>query len=120
MEKKQKTIEKSIVRRISKNEDQYILKCGSGDFKSGLCQIIGWHKRLVQDPKQILFADIDLLTTHAKELMSENHYEHFVECGVPALLVGWAKTGFVNPRFLKAPNKALGDFDKSEGEKDGK
>jgi len=115
MEKKQKITKNSTVQRIPKNEYRYILKHGSGDFKSGLCQIIGWHKRLVQDPKQVLFADIDLLTSHAKELMSENHYNHFVECGVSALLVGWAKTGYVNPKFLKAPNKNLGDFDKSEG-----
>lgn len=109
---------KTMVRRIPFNEDQYVLDFGKGDFRSGLSQLIGWHKMLFQDPKAVLFKDIEQLSNHAKELLPENHYEHFVETGVPALLVAWVKSGKVNPSFLKSPNKAIDDFSNKKSGKE--
>jgi len=113
-------IEKTIVRRIPKNEDGYILKQGDGEFRSGLSQIIGWHKQLTRDPKQIIFADVDMLTQHAKEFMEENQYEHFIKSGLASVIVGWAKTGRVNPGLLKSPNKAIDEYQRKEDSVDAK
>lgn len=106
---------KSMIKRIPRNEYFYIEKCGEGNFRSGLSQIIGQHKSLMRDPRQILLDDIATLSDHARTLLSENHYEHFVESRVPAFLVRWVQTGKVDASFLKAPNKDLDSFTEEDG-----
>ena len=108
--------EKSIVRRVPTEVDKYIEQYGQGDFKYGLRQIIDWHKRLVKQPEQVIFADIDQLATHVKELLPDNHYEHYLNSGLPQLLVAFAKSGRVNSRILteKRPEKSIDNFSEDD------
>ena len=115
--KSQQKPQKSVVRRIPIYVDRYISSQANGDFKSGLSQIVGWHKALMKDPKQVLMNDIESLVEHARELLPENHFEHFVNSQVPHLLVGWVKTGRVDPSLLRAPNKSIDEFAKDKNEK---
>jgi len=84
---------------------------GEGDWRHGLIKVVNIYE--TTDPSRVLLEDVDRLSEHAKELLSDNHYEHSVESGVPQLLVGWIRSGRVNPDKLKSPNKVLDGFQKN-------
>jgi len=117
MEKK-KTQKKnrSTVTRIQNSDMNYIKKIGDGDIKLGLNRIFSQHKSFMRDPKEIIKKDIVQLGEDAKQFLPENHYEHYVGCNLPALLMNWADTGRVDTRFLKSPNKDLDSYSKKEDE----
>jgi len=114
MEKKDNIKNKKYpIKRIPIKQLRKLEQIGEGDWRGGLIKIISIYETI--DPSRILLEDIDRLSEHAKELLSENHYEHFVESGVPHLLVAWVRSGRVNPSNLKSPNKVLDVFKKKKG-----
>lgn len=90
---------------------------GEGEWKHGLIKVVNVYE--TTDPSRVLLEDIARLTDHAKEFLSDNHYKHFVESGVPHFLVSWVKSGRVNPNNLKSPVKVLDEYHK-EKDKDAK
>ena len=104
----------SVIQRIPRSEFEFLKSCGGGNWRMGLSQLIGWYKRLNQDPTAILEKDIDILLDDASKYLPDNHMKHFVDCGYPALLRYWARSGKIDLRLLKTPNKALDDFDKKK------
>lgn len=99
-------------KRIPMKQLRKLEQIGEGNWRDGLTKAISIYETI--EPSRILLEDIDRLSEHAKELLSENHFEHFIESGVPRLLVAWVKSGKVNPAALKPPNKALDEFQKKE------
>jgi len=111
MEKKDKIKNKKYpTKRIPIKQLRKLEQIGEGDWRHGLIKVINIYETI--EPSRVLLEDIDRLSEHAKELLSENHFEHFVESGVPHLLVAWVKSGKVDPNNLKPPNKALDEFEK--------
>ena len=88
---------------------------GEGNWRDGLIKVINIYE--TTDSSRVLLEDVDRLSEHARELLSENHYKHFVESGVPQFLVAWIKSGKVNPNRLKPPNTVLDEFQKDRGGK---
>jgi hypothetical protein len=93
-------------------------KIGGGEWRRGLEKVINIFDIVERDPSIVLQKEFDFYTSLIKAVSSENHYEHFVDSGIPAVHFNFHKTGYVNSKYLKKrQEKPIDDFDKKGDDK---
>jgi len=118
MERKEKNKNcKYPPKRIPMDQLQKIEKIGGGNWRRGLTILIAEHERLERDPTVILGKELDYFGNLVKAHLTDNHYEHYIESGLPRFLRCFIKTGKVNKELLY-PGRREKSFDKFKDEEE--
>ena len=104
MEKKKapKKASKTVTIRITIDQKQKLNTLGKGNHRHGLAELIGVHKLVTQQPAMILNKDLELYLSHMETFCPGNHYAHFTESGLQALLRCFNNTGKIDRNILLA------------------
>ena len=120
--KQLKKDEKSPPKRIPKNLLEKIEKRGGGKgrFREGLYKMDTICEMVEKDPSLVLQNKLEEYIGAINAFASENHYEHFIESGISAVLYRFNKTGRIdkNLLFLKRPEKSIDDFEEKKDQKE--
>jgi len=100
--KKKKIAEKSIPMRIPIKLLKKIEKRGNGDFRAGLFHMDTVCEVVENDPVIILQKGLENYGNLIKAFASENHYQHYLNSNLPAMLNKFNKTGLVDNRILNS------------------
>ena len=117
MEKKKTP--KSVTLRVTIDQKKKLDKLGHGNPRNGLVEVLGIHKLVTQQPALILNKDLDTYIAHMETFSNRNHYSHFVESDLPALLRCFNNTGKISRDILlsilnKRVEKPIDEFEKKE------
>jgi len=114
-----KKAQKTVTIRITIDQKQKLNTLGKGNPRNGLAEIIGVHKLVTQQPSMILNKDLELYLSHMETFCPENHYIHFTESGLQALLRCFNNTGKIDRNILlsilgKRAEKPIDEFEGKE------
>jgi len=117
--KTSKNNSKTTVLRIPNHQKKVLEKLGDGNVRNGLTEVLGIHKLVTQQPELILNKDIETYMSHMELFCNENHFEHFVDSGLPALISKFNKTGRIDRNILlsmlnKRAEKPIDDFSEEQ------
>ena len=118
MEKK-KTI-KTIVHRVRQDQDKYIKEnITKNGFRAGLDELIAIHKLINRDPKILLQKELEHFGGLLQAFLPENHYEHYIESNLPAVINKLINKGIVDSSILNARiEKTLDRFSEKKDDKE--
>jgi len=115
---KQKLKKETVTIRITSEQKNRLKTIGKGNHRHGLAEILGIYDLIRRDPSIILQKKLEEYTSCIQIFASENHYEHFVESGLPAVLHRFNKTGIVDKNLFttKRQEKPIDDFENKEAD----
>jgi len=82
--------------RIPKNQFDKLKEVGTGHWRQGLTKVLENYERFERDPKKLVLAEWDHFCTIFKACLSDNHYQHFDESELSAVMFRLIKTGNVD------------------------
>lgn len=104
--------EKSIPKRIPINLIRKIEKRGGGDFRAGLYHMDAKCDILDRDPSILMEKKLEEFVQTIQACASENHYEHYMQSNLSAVLFKFIKTGRVDTEILNTRiEKPLSKFE---------
>jgi len=121
MKKTDKKDKKYPVKRIPERYLLKLKKIGDGNWRHGLDKVLDTYEIVIRDPRIILRKELENFGNIIKTFADENHYQHYIDSGMPVLLRGFVETGNVKPTvlFRKRQEKPIDEFQKKEeGDKD--
>ena len=108
--------QKYPTKRISSHAMKQLERIGEGNWKHGLDKAINTYELLERDPSLILHKELEQFGNLVQAFLPENHFEHYVDSNLPALLRIFIKTGRIDPSILnKRAEKALDKFEEIKG-----
>ena len=107
--------QKYPTKRISGHAMEQLTRIGGGNWKQGLDKAINTYELLERDPSLILYKEIEQFGNLIQAFSSENHFEHYMDSNLPAMLRTFIKTGRIDPSILnKRAEKALDKFEETK------
>lgn len=102
-------------KRIPARHLKKLEKIGNGNWRDGLSEVLNIYELVTRDPKILLEKEISHFSNLVKAFASENHFEHYIDSNLPAVLVRFIRTGRVDDSILnKRFEKPIDKFEKKK------
>jgi len=116
--KKTKNSLKYPVKRIPEKTIRKLEFIGEGNWRHGLDKVLNIYDMVERDPAIILNKELEHFGNLFHTFLPENHYEHYLNSNLSALLRVFIKTGRLDVSILNSRiEKTLDNFEKSKEKK---
>ena len=100
-------------KRIPERHLKKLEKIGNGNWRDGLSEVLSIYELINRDPKILLEKEVAHFSNLVKAFASDNHYEHYTDSNLPAVLIRFIKTGRVDGSILNMRlEKTIDKFEK--------
>ena len=107
-----KNNKKYPTKRIPEKHLKKLEKIGKGNWRDGLSEVLNIYELIMRDPRVLLEKEVVHFSNLVKAFASDNHFEHYVDSNLPAVLVRFVRTGQVDGSILnKRHEKPIEEFD---------
>jgi len=111
---------KSETVRVPLNQKNKIKQIGDGNFRQGVSKLLGIYEMIQNDPTILLQKELDHFGNMVKAFANDNHYQHYLDSNMPAVLLKFVKTGRIDHKMINnRPEEKLDRFN-NEFEKEEK
>lgn len=102
-------------KRIPDRIMEQLERIGNGNWRHGLDKVLNTYELIERDPSIILNKELEQFGNLIQVFSPENHFEHYMESNLPAMLRIFIKTGRIDPSILnKRAEKALDKFEENK------
>lgn len=90
-------------------------KIGNGNWRDGLSEVLNIYELIMRDPKILLEKEVSHFSSLVKAFASDNHFEHYVDSNLPAVLIRFIRTGRVDGSIMHTRlEKPIDEFEEKE------
>ena len=106
-------------KRIPQNQLEKLAKIGDGNWRQGLTKVLNIWDETRRDPTRLLQNELEHFGDLVRAFASDNHYQHYIDSNLSAMLLKFIGTGRVDHTILnKRPEKTIDKFSKDEDEEE--